>query len=142
MEDWNNGRMKPALARMFHTPDESTTARRVRARGLQSQTNPLRLVAADGWRGALRRARSGPGGGRETQHPRPLNRRADPFEPVYDGTLGGIRFMADRFFLMVPAQAYVGQFLAPFKAFPPSQKVGSFSLDQVLEMRTKGAGDK
>jgi len=50
--------------------------------------------------------------------------------------------MADRLFLMVPAQAYVGQFLAPFKAFPPSQKVGSFSLDQVLEMRTKGAGDK
>ena len=36
-------------------------------------------------------------------------------------------------FLLVPAQAYVGQYIATFKEFPPSQKAGSFSLDQVLE---------
>jgi hypothetical protein len=47
----------------------------------------------------------------------------------------------DRTFLLVPAQQYVGRFLATFKEFPPSQKVGSFSLDQVLESLTKGAGD-
>ena len=39
----------------------------------------------------------------------------------------------DRIFVLVPAQQYVGQFLATFKEFPPSQKVGSFSLDQVLD---------
>jgi arylsulfatase len=40
----------------------------------------------------------------------------------------------ERAFVMVPAQQYVGKFLATFKEFPPSQKVGSFSLDNVLEM--------
>jgi hypothetical protein len=33
----------------------------------------------------------------------------------------------------VPAQQYVGRFLATFKEFPPSQKVGSFGLSQVME---------
>ena len=33
----------------------------------------------------------------------------------------------------VPAQAVVGQFIATFKEFPPSQESGSFSVDQVLE---------
>ena len=36
-------------------------------------------------------------------------------------------------FLLVPAQEYVGKFIATFKEYPPSAKVGSFSLDQVLE---------
>jgi hypothetical protein len=40
---------------------------------------------------------------------------------------------ADRTFLLVPAQEYVAGFLASFKEFPPSQKIGSFSLDQVME---------
>jgi len=48
----------------------------------------------------------------------------------------------DRAFLLVPAQQYVGQFLASFKEFPPSQKVGSFSMDSVLESLTKGAGGR
>ena len=39
----------------------------------------------------------------------------------------------DRVFLLVPAQAYVAQFLATFKEFPPRQEVGSFSLDRVLK---------
>jgi hypothetical protein len=36
-------------------------------------------------------------------------------------------------FVLVPAQAYVGKFLATFKDYPPRQKPGSFSVDQVLE---------
>jgi arylsulfatase len=47
-------------------------------------------------------------------------------------TLGYDRWMAEHFFLMVPAQQYVGQFLGTFKEFPPRQKVGSFGIDQVL----------
>ena len=45
-------------------------------------------------------------------------------------------------FLLVPAQEYVARFLGTFKEFPPSQKVGSFSLDQVLETLQKGGGSK
>jgi len=40
----------------------------------------------------------------------------------------------------VPAQQYVGQFLATFKEFPQRQKVGSFSLDRVLESLQQGGG--
>jgi arylsulfatase len=42
----------------------------------------------------------------------------------------------------VPAQAIVGEFLATFKEFPPSQKAGSFSVDQVLEKLREGASGK
>ena len=41
--------------------------------------------------------------------------------------------MIDRVFLLVPAQAYVGNFLQTFKEFPPRQKAASFSIDQVME---------
>jgi arylsulfatase len=33
----------------------------------------------------------------------------------------------------VPAQAYVGKFLATFKEFPPRQKAASFTVDQIME---------
>ena len=49
---------------------------------------------------------------------------------------------ADRLFVLVPVSEFVGQFLATFKEFPPSQKVGTWSLDKVLEALSKGAGDK
>jgi arylsulfatase len=39
----------------------------------------------------------------------------------------------------VPAQQYVGKFLATFREFPPSQKVGSFSLDKVMESLQQGS---
>jgi len=64
--------------------------------------------------------------------PKIYNLRSDPFEEA------GVSFdyghwRADRLFLLVPAQQLVGQFLATFREYPPSQKVGSFSLDQVLQ---------
>ena len=42
--------------------------------------------------------------------------------------------MLDHAFLLVPAQQYVGKFLATFKDYPPRQKAASFRLDQVMEM--------
>jgi arylsulfatase len=45
---------------------------------------------------------------------------------------------ADRAFLLVPAQEYIGKYIATFKDFPPSQKVGSFSLDNVLNALSAG----
>jgi arylsulfatase len=64
--------------------------------------------------------------------PRIFNLRADPFENA-EHSWEYWRWRADRLFLLVPAQQYVGGFLATFKEFPPSQKAGSFSLDQALE---------
>jgi arylsulfatase len=71
--------------------------------------------------------------------PKIFNLRSDPFEK---GDLVGMDYAhwrMDRLFLLVPAQQYVGQFLASFKEFPPSQKVGSFSLDNVLKTLSEPA---
>jgi arylsulfatase A-like enzyme len=66
--------------------------------------------------------------------PNLYNLRADPFERASeDGTLFYNKWMADRTFLLVPAQAIVGQFLKTFEEFPPRQKPASFSIDQALE---------
>ena len=52
------------------------------------------------------------------------------------------RWMIDHVPKVNWGMAVIQPFLATFKEFPPSQKVGSFSLDQVLENLSKGAGDK
>ena len=65
--------------------------------------------------------------------PKIFNLRSDPFEMGDRVGIGYAKWRIDRTFLLVPAQHIVGQFIATFKEYPPSQKVGSFSLDQVLE---------
>jgi arylsulfatase len=65
--------------------------------------------------------------------PKIFNLRTDPFEEADHIAMDYGHWRIDRIFLLVPAQEYVGKFLATFKEFPPSQKVGSFSLDQVME---------
>jgi arylsulfatase len=68
--------------------------------------------------------------------PKLFNLRTDPFEEADHIAMDYGHWRFDRVFLLVPAQQYVGKFLATFKEFPPSQKVGSFSLDQVMEQLT------
>jgi len=65
-----------------------------------------------------------------------LNLRRDPYEraPITSNTY--YDWLIDRAFLLVPAQAYVGQFLETFKEYPPRQKAASFTLDQVMEKLT------
>jgi len=65
--------------------------------------------------------------------PKIFNLRSDPFEEADHVAMDYGHWRADRTFLLVPAQEYVGKYIATFKDFPPSQKVGSFSLDQALE---------
>jgi len=65
--------------------------------------------------------------------PKIFNLRSDPFEKADHVGIGYATWRADRLFLLVPAQEYVAKFLGTFKEFPPSQKVGTFSLDKVLE---------
>ena len=72
--------------------------------------------------------------------PKLFNLRSDPFETGRPEGMDYERWRVDRVFLLVPAQQYVGQFLATFKEFPPSQKAGSFSLDSVLEKLQEGGG--
>ena len=73
--------------------------------------------------------------------PKLFNLRSDPFEIADHESISYGRWRVDHAFLLVPAQQYVGQFLATFKEFPPSQKAGSFSLDSVMETLTKNSNE-
>ena len=62
------------------------------------------------------------------------NLRSDPFERASeDADVFYKKWMFDRAFLLVPAQAIVAEFLKTFQEFPPRQKPASFSVDQALE---------
>jgi arylsulfatase A-like enzyme len=62
-----------------------------------------------------------------------FNLRRDPYERSQITSNTYYDWLLDRAYLLVPAQAYVGEFLMTFKEFPPRQKAASFSLDKVLE---------
>ncbi len=65
--------------------------------------------------------------------PKMFNLRTDPYERADVTSNTYWDWYIDHAFLLVPAQAYVGKFLATFREFPPRQKAASFTLDQVLE---------
>jgi arylsulfatase A-like enzyme len=71
--------------------------------------------------------------------PKLFNLRSDPFESADHDGMDYKRWRIEHAFVLVPAQQYVGQFLATFKEFPPSQRPGSFSLDRVMESLQSGA---
>ena len=62
-----------------------------------------------------------------------FNLRRDPYERAEETSNTYYDWLLDRAYLLVPAQAYVGQFLETFKEYPPRQKAASFSLDQVMD---------
>ena len=66
--------------------------------------------------------------------------RADPFERSDHESGGYDRWYIDHVFVMVPAQAFVGQHLATYKDFPPRQKPGTFNLDRVMEQLLEPRG--
>ena len=71
-----------------------------------------------------------------------FNLRRDPFERAQKTSNTYFDWLIDRIYLLVPAQTYVGGFLATFKDYPPRQKAASFSLEQVMATLTEGAGSK
>ena len=71
--------------------------------------------------------------------PKIFNLRTDPYERADITSNTYYDWLMDHVFILVPAQKVVGDFLASFKEFPPSQKSGSFSVDQVLEKLKEGA---
>jgi len=74
--------------------------------------------------------------------PSVYNLRSDPFErATEDASMFYDKWMADRAFVLVPAQAIVAAFLKTFEEFPPRAKPASFSIDQALD-KAREAGDK
>jgi arylsulfatase len=74
--------------------------------------------------------------------PKLFDIRADPFE-LADRDAGEYdKWRVERAFALVPAQAYVAQHLATYQEFPPRQKPGSFSLDEVLAKLQEGSAGK
>ena len=64
--------------------------------------------------------------------------RQDPFEVSPDAALY-IRWYADQMWMFVPAQQYVTKFLQSFQEFPPSQPIGSLSVERVLQKMQQSA---
>jgi arylsulfatase len=58
--------------------------------------------------------------------PKLYNLRSDPFEEA-DHSSEYWRWRVDRMFVMVPVQEVIADFMATFKEYPPSQKVGSWT---------------
>ncbi|MCE9589688.1 MAG: arylsulfatase [Planctomycetes bacterium] len=58
--------------------------------------------------------------------PKLYNLRSDPFEEA-DHSADYWRWRVDHMFIMVPVQELIGKFMATFKEYPPSQKVGSWT---------------
>ena len=71
-----------------------------------------------------------------------INLRRDPYERGMQTSNTYLDWLIDRAYLLVPAQTYVGKFLATFRDYPPRMKAASFSLDQVMEKLQIGGGSK
>ena len=72
--------------------------------------------------------------------PKIFNLRSDPLERAEHEAGGYDKWFVEHAFVLVPAQAIVGQHLATFKEFPPRQKPGSFSVDQAMQKLTEQTG--
>ncbi len=69
-----------------------------------------------------------------------FNLRRDPYERSQVTSNTYFDWLLDHAYMLVPAQAYVADFLATFQEFPPRQKAASFSLDQVMEAMIPDGG--
>jgi arylsulfatase len=74
--------------------------------------------------------------------PKLFNLRSDPFERAEQESGDYVRWFIEHVFVLVPAQAIVAEHLQSFRAFPPRQRPGSFSVEQALKMLSKSqSGD-
>src|SRR5689334_4470438 len=70
--------------------------------------------------------------------PKLFNLRADPFERA-DSSILYDKWLVDHAFVFVPAQTFVGRWLATFREFPPRQKPASFDLTRVMTQIETGS---
>ncbi len=74
--------------------------------------------------------------------PKVFNLRMDPYERADITSNTFYDWFLNHAFILVPAQAVVGEFLGTFKEYPPSQKSGSFSVDQIIEKMQRSTDQK
>jgi arylsulfatase A-like enzyme len=72
----------------------------------------------------------------ELRLPKLYTLRGDPFERASHDSVLYDHWRFERAYALVPAQAFVKNWLASFKEFPPRMKPASFSLDQVMDQLT------
>jgi arylsulfatase len=71
--------------------------------------------------------------------PKLFTLRGDPFERADEEGIGYDAWRIERLFALVPAQAFVAQWLQSFKEFPPRQKAATFGIDQVMDKLTSSS---
>ena len=76
----------------------------------------------------------------ELRIPKIFNLRRDPYERADRTSNTYYDWLIDRAYMLVPAQAFVAQFLGTFKEFPPRQTPASFTIDQVRERMAAPSG--
>jgi arylsulfatase A-like enzyme len=64
--------------------------------------------------------------------PKIFNLRTDPYERADITSNTYYDWLFDHVYLLVPAQDFVGQFLASFRDYPQRQKAATFNLDEVM----------
>jgi arylsulfatase len=70
--------------------------------------------------------------------PKIFNLRSDPYERADTDSNNYRTWWIRHAFLLVPAQDYVGRFIATFKDFPPRQKPAKFNVDDVMKNMQEG----
>ena len=69
-----------------------------------------------------------------------FNLRRDPYEFAQITSNTYYDWLLDHAFMLVPAQAVVGEFLGTFQEYPPRMKAASFSLEKVMEQLASPGG--
>jgi arylsulfatase len=70
--------------------------------------------------------------------PKIFHLRSDPYERADTDSNNYRHWWIRHAFLLVPAQDYVGRFLATFREFPPRQKPAKFNVDDVMTIMQEG----
>ena len=69
-----------------------------------------------------------------------FNLRRDPYEFAQITSNTYYDWLLDHAFMLVPAQAVVGEFLGTFQEYPPRMKAASFSLEKVMDQLASPGG--
>ena len=100
----------------------------------------LTALRYDAWKISFKTIEGNLNTGREvsTNVPWVTNLRADPWERYQSESMLYGRWWGDKLWTMVPAVQIVGQYLATFKEYPPSQVGGSISVSEFLDAIQSG----
>jgi arylsulfatase len=74
--------------------------------------------------------------------PKIFNLRTDPYERADITSNTYYDWLLDHAFMLVPAQAVVGEFLMTFKDYPQRQKAATFNMDEVFQKLKESGGSK